>query len=784
MTFTEKIGPSRVAKHATRTLCLVGLFVLASNNGHTQPASCNFDVSRDTLTNQTARTPTVALDGVLMTRFALGMRGPAMYDGVSLDTTRFVGEGNTGTVLGHLDVDGDGVYSKEDATIIARYIVGFRNDALVAGLTFNANAARKTGTQVTSFISGGCVIPSVTTSAQTHAARLLQQGTYGATLAEINRVATLGGGAPVAMANAWLAEQLPKTPSQFANYAKQLMNENTVPGPYAANNPTFFRPAMVGEDQLRLRVTNALSQIFVVSIANNFLLDQGYAVPSFWDMLSDNVFAGYTKNAANEDAGNFRKMLKDTTLHPTMGKYLDMLGSTQDVPNENYARELLQLFSIGTVMLNQDGTPKLDANRKTIPSYDESIVQGFSQALTGWQYSGAGSATDTDGSEFYYFPDKDFTLSMTPWSNRRCPSDRKFPQGSTTNCDTRDALKSLPSPHSRDEKKLMTYKQVDGLTDGPYPRIAANPQPPLLAGENHLSQRVRDEVAAAARADLEKVIDNVFYHPNVGPFISRQLIQRLVTSNPTPAYIEHVAEVFNGRRTPTGTGNALTNVRGDMREVVKAIYLHSEARDVNIAAKPWFGKLREPVNKFVHLHRAFGAVSLNGFYSNRGTGGPDKLNQSPMTAPSVFNFYSPDYAPFGPLTYPMSRPMDAATFSTRKAEPLVGPEFELVTATSIAGFASYSRTTIYEGLNENNADWWKPNYDRYIGSTGLANNPQQMVDELDLLLTANNLKPAFKANLVALANAITRSNKDDEREQRFQAVFWQIMNSADYAVQR
>ncbi|MGL5002158.1 MAG: DUF1800 family protein, partial [Casimicrobium sp.] len=734
---------------------------------------------------------TVALDAMLMTRFALGLRGPAMYDGVSRETTRFIGEGNTGTVLGHLDVDGDGVYTKEDATAIARYVAGFRNEALVAGLTFNAAATRKTGALISSFISGGCVIPAATANAKRHAARLLQQGTYGATLAEIERVAALGNGEPVAMTNAWLAEQFPKTQSQFASYAKQLMNDNTVPGPYAANNPTFYRPAMVGDDQLRLRVTNALSQILVVSIANNFLLDQGYAVPSFWDMLSANVFADHNnvsnpiRDHAGNTVGNFRKMLKDTTLHPTMGKYLDMLGSTQDVPNENYARELLQLFSIGTVMLNQDGTPKLDANRKTIPSYDESIVQGFSQALTGWQYSGAGSATDTDGSEFYYYPDKDFTLAMTPWSNRRCPSDRKFPQGSTTNCDTRDALKSLPPPHSRDEKKLMKYKQVDGQTDGPYSVIAANPQPPLLAGENHLSPRVRDEVAAAARADLEKVIDNVFYHPNVGPFIARQLIQRLVTSNPTPAYIEHVAEVFNGRRTPTGTGNSLNNVRGDMREVVKAIYLHPEARDVNIAAKPWFGKLREPVNKFVHLHRAFGAVSQNGFYSNRGTGGPDKLNQSPMTAPSVFNFYSPDYAPFGPLTYPMSRPMDEATFSTRKAEPLVGPEFELVTATSIAGFANYSRTTIYKGVNENNADWWKPNYDRYIGSSNpLADRPQEMVDELDLLLTANNLKPAFKANLVALANAITRSNIADQREQRFQAVFWQIMNSADYAVQR
>ncbi len=780
MTTSDPIDSSRTATQTARTLSAIALVLASIGIGHAQPASCNFDVSRDTITNQTPQAPKLTSDGVLMTRFALGLRGPAMYDGVSRDTTRFVGEGNTGTVLGHLDIDGDGVYTKEDATVIARYIVGFRNDALVAGLTFNPAATRKTGATVSGFISGGCIIPAATANAQKHAARLLQQGTYGATLAEINRVAALGGGEPAAMTNAWLAEQLPKTRSQFASYARQLMNDNVVDGPYAANNPTFFRSAMTGEDQLRLRVTNALSQILVVSIANNFLLDQGYAVPSFWDMLSENVFAADTTNAAGQPAGNFRKMLKDMTLHPTMGIYLDMLASTQDVPNENYARELLQLFSVGTVMLNQDGTP-VRVSGKTVPTYDESIVQGFSKALTGWHYNGAGYGDNLRGQQFHYYADKDFSLAMTPWNRRRCPQGGRWPPGTTDGwCDDRYVSSSSPPPHSRDEKKLMSYTQLSGQP-APYSVIAEAPQPPLQAGEDHLSQRVRDEIAATTKADLEKVIDNVFYHPNVGPFISRQLIQRLVTSNPTPGYVSRVAAVFND-----SNGAVAGGVRGDMREVVKAILLDNEARDVNVAAKPWFGKLREPVNKFVHLHRAFGAVASGGFYSNRGTGGPDKLAQSPMTAPSVFNFYSPDFAPFGPLTYPMSRPLDVATFGIRASEPMVAPEFELATATAIAGFASYSRGTIYNGLNENDGpDWWKPDYARYIGMTNpLADNPQQMVDELDLLLTANNLKPAFKAALVALSNAITRSNIATQRKQRLQAVFWQIVNSADYAVQR
>jgi uncharacterized protein (DUF1800 family) len=782
--------------------------------------TCPFDVSRDVVANPTPRTPSLALDGALLTRFSLGLRGTALYDKLSTDSMRFVGEGNTGSLLAQLDIDGDGVFTTTDSTIAARYVAGFRNDALTAGLTFNTVASRKTGAQVTTYISGGCVVTAATATPQRHAARLLQQGTYGATLNEINRVAGLGAN-PNAMTNAWLTEQFAKTRSPFASYAQQIMTENKDPNntgafhyrcnqsseppqdrngcPWAANTPTFYRAALTREDQLRQRVTNALWQTLVVSISNNTVLDAGDALPSYWDMLSENVFGGNTVNAAGQSTdaasglavGNFRKILKDMTLHPAMGIFLDMLGSTAEVPNENYPRELLQLFSVGTVMLNQDGSPQL-VNGKTVPTYNEDIVKSFSKALTGWHFAGADS-DPTKAWWFYWYPNRDHTLAMQPWSLRRCPQNGRWPPGTADNapnsndpaicysyCNVTNAACSFPPPHNREAKTLLSYTQLNNQP-APHSMLAANPAPTYAANKNHTDQDVRNNVRAAALDDLEKLIDNVFYHPNVGPFISRQLIQRLVTSNPTPGYISRVAAVFND-----SNGGAAGGTRGDMREVVKAIFLDNEARDVNIAAKPWFGKLREPVNKFVHLHRAFGATASGGYYDIWDTSGPETLGQSAMKPPSVFNYYSPDFGPSGPATYTQTRPN--SDLGARAAEPLYAPEFEITSTSSIAGFSDFWGWGVYRGFNRYNSNQalnWRPDYSRYITGTGaLADNSQAMIEELDLLLTAGNLKPAFKANLVAMANGITRSNVDEQREQRFQAVFWQIVNSADYAIQR
>jgi hypothetical protein len=446
---------------------------------------------------------------------------------------------------------------------------------------------------------------------------------------------------------------------------------------------------------------------------------------------------------------------------------------------------------VGTVMLNQDGSPQLSGG-KTIPTYDEDVVKGFSKALTGWHWSGLtndNSMYDTVEQYwrawwFYYPPNRDSTVAMEPWAMRRCPQDGRWPAGSTTSyCNIENATQSFPPPHNRESKKLLQY------SGAPYATLPANPAPSYPANKNHTDQDVRDNVRAAARDDLEKAIDNVFYHPNVGPFISRQLIQRLVTSNPTPGYVSRVAAKFNNN----GSG-----IRGDMREVIKAIYLDNEARDIGITGKPWFGKLREPVVKFVHLHRAFGASSIDvsdgsyvGFYDIWDTSGSDTLGQSAMKPPSVFNYYSPDFGPAGPATYPQIRP--ANDLGARSREPLYAPEFEITSTSTIAGFSDFWGWGVYRGFSPGyyigptlvKTLRWRPDHSRYItGAGALADNPQAMVDELDLVLAAGNLKPAFKANLVAMANGITRGNVDEQREQRFQSVYWQIVNSADYAIQR
>ena len=572
--------------------------------------------------------------------------------------------------------------------------------------------------------AAGCYSPPL--ALRIEGARLLQQGTWGATLAEISRVADLG-------ADEWLAEQFAIPATSYTAYAEQNIAQNqlganncTGPSqpngcPWQVNTPAFYKQAFEGPDQLRQRVANALLQVMVISIANNRVLDAGTAMPSYLDMLGSHVF------------GNFRSLLKDVTLHPGMGVYLDMLGSSLEVPNENYARELLQLFSVGTVMLNDDGTKKLDAQGKAIATYDEDVVKGFAKAFTGWHFADQ----DMTKSWKFYWPDAKWTVPMKPWTARRCPQDGRWPAGSTTDwCSLTNPAKSYPPPHDTGVKKLLQY--------------AGAPFANLPAGQT-------------IELDLENAIDNIFNHPNVGPFIVKQLIQRLVTSNPTPGYVQRVAMVFNNN----GAG-----VRGDMKAVVRAILLDSEARSATAAAVNTFGKLREPVVKFLHLHRAFSARTGSGYYDIWDLSDPEYLGQAPLKAPSVFNYYDRDFSPAGPIGQ----------------SGLVGPEFDITTAASVAGFSDFTNWGVVGGFNQGNADqskWIRPNYDRYLVGTGaLADDPQVMVDELDLLLTAGNLKARFKTDLTNVLKGVTRGVLDDQRRDRLRIAMWQIIHSAEYAVQR
>ena len=682
-----------------------------------QIASCPFNVSG------ASGVPKYAVDGMLLARYARGIRGAALIANVAPSASLAGAEAAIAANLARLDVDGDGDFTPSDALIISRYLAGFSREALTTNISLPALAQRRAGTSVESFLTLGCPTPKA-------AARLLQQATFGATRAQIYRAQGMS-------ADAWLNEQFALPATSYTTYAAGLIAANKTGAngctdsngcPWAANVPAFYKQAFEGNDQLRQRMVNALMQILVVSIGNNRLLDAGTGVPNYMDMLGTHAF------------GNFRTLLRDVTLHPAMGVYLDMLGSTVDAPNENYARELLQLFSVGTVMLNADGTPQ-SSGGQLIPTYTEDVVQGFAKAFTGWHFHDQPEATEPWR---FYWPIEDWAQPMKPWVGRRCPQDGHWPAGSATWCSVADPLRSYPPPHHTGTKTLLQY------SGAPYATVPAN---------------------QTAQTDIENAIDNIFNHPNVGPFIGKQLIMRLVTSNPSAAYVGRVTAAFNNN----GTGT-----RGDMKAVIRAILTDVEARDNYIAGNNIYGKLREPVIKFIQLHRAFGAVASGGYYEVWNTGDSDTLGQSALQAPSVFNFYSPDFEPAGAM---------ASAY-------LLGPEFDITSTSTVAGFADFAKWGVVGGFRSSDGPRWiKPNYDRYLtGAAGvaLADNPQALVDELDLLLTANNLKTTFKANLVAMATNITRTlppaytavDYPTQRNDRFRAVMWQIINSADYAIQR
>jgi uncharacterized protein (DUF1800 family) len=337
----------------------------------------------------------------------------------------------------------------------------------------------------------------------------------------------------------------------------------------------FFKEALYNEDlQLRRRVSWALGQIFVVGGRETV---QSSRMLAYIKMLDEHAFA------------NYRVLLERVTLHPVMGNYLDMAISTRQQPNENYAREILQLFSIGTDMLNQDGTPMLDGQGNRIPSYNQETINNFTKIFTGWALCNNTCGNSQPGIPNFI-----------------------------------DSMIVNPANHDTTQKNLLNYP-------GATPLIPAGQTP--------------DQ-------DLQAALNNVFYHPNTAPFISKLLIQQLVTSNPTPAYVKRIADIFddNGRGT-----------RGDLKSVVRAILLDPEARG-NVKTDPDYGKLREPVLFITSFLRPFSPVAANNLTPFTGCAGQSDgvingvtltLDQDVFNPPTVFNYYPMDYTiPNTPLAGP------------------------------------------------------------------------------------------------------------------------------------
>ncbi len=413
--------------------------------------------------------------------------------------------------------------------------------------------------------------PPPVTKAQAWA--FLSEATFGPTEAEAQRLISLGY-------EGWIDAQLAVPATRHLPYVLA----RPTPQNQADRLDAWFQATLKGNDQLRQRVAYALSQILVASDVGA-LGGEPLALAYYYDILVNNAF------------GNYRQLMEQVTLSPAMGVYLSMLGNqkpnvAQNIrPDENYARELMQLFTIGRVQLNVDGSVRNGTDGVPIPTYDQATIEGFAHVFTGWTFAGSVSFTR---------PSRNFLAQMTPYADF----------------------------HDTAAKTLLNGFVVP-------------------AGQS-------------AQQDLAMALDNIFNHQNVGPFVAEQLIQRLVTSNPSPAYVQRVAQRFNNN----GSG-----VRGDLAAVVRAILTDAEARST--AASESSGKLKEPILRLTQLWRAYGAQADSGRYA---FGNPSVFfGQAPLRSPSVFNFYSPFYAPPGEIAQ----------------LGLVAPELEITTEMTTATTNNY-----------------------------------------------------------------------------------------------
>ncbi|TAG02797.1 MAG: DUF1800 domain-containing protein [Betaproteobacteria bacterium] len=659
----------------------VALSALAALSLNVASAQCPFSLD-------TGAAAAIATDdGLVLSRFASGVRGsPALNNATTLSSTA---EATTVSRLRRFDVDGNGVFDQTDGQIIQRHLMGFRGTALGDG---GAYAVRLTPSLIEAYIAQGC--PGRSMTARERASRFLTQATWGPTWSGIDTLAAAG--ANDAAFDAWITAQF-NTPSMDSHWdyiaRKGPRNCATIPeGCKAifinATMETFWQQAAQSPDQLRQRAAFALQQIFVVSTVNSAIDIQPDAHASFLDATATNAF------------GNFRTLLEVVTRHPTMGHYLSHMRNEKEdpatgrTPDENYAREILQLFSIGLWELELDGTRKKDASGRDIPTYNQNDIIGLAKVFTGLSWGGGSTSEER-------------------W--------RGWLEGSTR---WDIPLQMYPQFHSASEKKFL------GTTV------------PALPGT--LTQAQADD-------SLRIALDRIFNHSSTAPFISKQLIKRLVTSNPSPAYVRRVAEKFVNN----GSG-----VRGDMKAVWRAVLMDPEARDEQRLADESFGKLREPLLRLGVWLRAFNATPSSGRFQIWNLEDPiDSLGQNPMRSPSVFNFYRPDYAPPGAIL-------------NRTA---VAPEFQITHETTATSYANFVVNTVSRGLSD-----LQPDYARYRANI---RNASAMVDDLNVLLAYGQLTPATQKIIVDAVNAIPEGGFQWENGRVYTAIVLTML-APEFLIQR
>jgi uncharacterized protein (DUF1800 family) len=504
------------------------------------------------------------------------------------------------------------------------------------------------------------------------AARFLMQAAMGAPREQIARVQALGYAG-------WLDEQFAMAPSP-SRFDWLLAGGYDAPGLSAAEDGadrSQWCKMLSSPDTLRQRVTFALSEILVNSVIGlSGWSWVAFSSAAFLDVLEANAF------------GNYRSLLQHVSLSAPMGDFLTYRGSrkanpaTGSLPDENYARELLQLFTIGLIHLNLDGTPKLSTGLPA-ETFTLDDVKGLARVFTGWNYDlPPGAASDT-------------------------PHFKRTP------------MIQEPSSHESGSKSFLGTTIAAG-TDG--------------------------------ASSLSQALDAIFAHANVAPFISRQLIQRLVCSNPSPSYVARVATVFN---------NDGSKVKGNLQAVLKAILLDEEARSDARLADPAFGKLREPVLRLTAWARAFHTSSPRKAWAIGSTSDPaTSLGQSPLRAATVFNFFRPGYVP------PNSSIASAG---------LLAPEFQITNETSVIGYVNYMQKVVSQGVDDVRAD--------YSALLPMADAAPALVDELNLLLAAGQLSAATLALIKGTVDSMP-SGTQAARLNRIHAVLVLVMASPEFIVQK
>jgi uncharacterized protein (DUF1800 family) len=514
------------------------------------------------------------------------------------------------------------------------------------------------------------------------ASRLAARATFGSDLASIEYIHSIGE-------EAWIEEQF-QLPASFHDPLVDSLLAREAAGEFEAqrgDNDNFaalfgraawWHTTITAEDQLRQRVAYSLSQIFVISDTVNDLLLAPHGTSNYYDMLLGHAF------------GNYRDLLRSVTLHPAMGLYLSHLNNAKSdpssgtFPDENYAREAMQLFSIGLFELNPDGSEVLDENGKPVPSYDNDDIREFAKIYTGLSWGG---------------------------TNTRFGSSR-------TNF--REPMRMFDEFHEPGEKLLLRGHTVPGGQSG--------------------------------MADIEAAIDNLFEHPNTGPFIGKQLIQRLVTSNPSPAYVSRVSAAF----ADNGSG-----VRGDMQAVLRAILLDPEARAEPDATRS-FGKLREPLLRYTAMLRQLGVTAPDGFYANLGFGVQELIQQHPLSAPSVFNFYLPNHQPIGEIA----------------ALGLVAPEFQITNSNSIVEISNLMQIAVVgDFVNDLSAPPFSKATLSLADFLPVADDPDALLDRLDTVFSYGTLSGDTRTAIAELLPLI------DENELRVRIAAYLLLISPDYAVE-